>query len=224
MVNFFLPAKGSTASWDPYRRWIFIWRNLFGLHLCTEFQLANCACASGWSCLMNLDLQESNGRFRVAGLVHWSGGAYCVTKHSIQYLFFYGFYFVIGVKAEFMQSTVQCFFLAIIVKWCLWLVLGEKFSSVFLILSHCLNNTVQDQQIRKWFSNIAATKKCAYIGCWKCSWIKVHMANWKHPTDQRTWVTFMQIGSLETPSWYESKMKDTPPSVLRLEISCSSAY
>ena len=29
--------------------------------------------------------------------------------------FFYGFYFAIGVKAEFMHSTVQCFFLAIIV-------------------------------------------------------------------------------------------------------------
>ena len=28
----------------------------FGLSLWTEFKLANCACASGWSCLMNLDL------------------------------------------------------------------------------------------------------------------------------------------------------------------------
>ena len=35
----------------------------FGLSLCTEFQLANCACASGWSCLMNLDLQESKFTF-----------------------------------------------------------------------------------------------------------------------------------------------------------------
>ena len=88
MVNFFLPAKGSTASWDPYRQWILIWRNLFGLHLCTEFQLANCACASGWSCLMNLDLQESNGRFRVAGLVHWNGGAYCVSTLQAILIFF----------------------------------------------------------------------------------------------------------------------------------------
>ena len=30
-----------------------------GLSLSAEFQLANCACASGWSCLMNLDPQES---------------------------------------------------------------------------------------------------------------------------------------------------------------------
>ena len=72
-----------------------------------------------------------------------------VYLHSIQYLFFLWFLLAIGVKAELMQSTVQCFFLAIIVKWCLCLVLGEKFSSVFLILSHCLDNTVQDQQIRK---------------------------------------------------------------------------
>ena len=35
----------------------------FGLSLCTEFQLANCACTSGWSCLMNLDLQESKFTF-----------------------------------------------------------------------------------------------------------------------------------------------------------------
>ena len=27
----------------------------FGLSLWTEFKLANCTCASGWSCLMNLD-------------------------------------------------------------------------------------------------------------------------------------------------------------------------
>ena len=30
----------------------------FGLSLWTEFKLANCACASGWSCLMNLDLRS----------------------------------------------------------------------------------------------------------------------------------------------------------------------
>ena len=29
-----------------------------GLCLWTEFKLANCACASGWSCLMNLDLRS----------------------------------------------------------------------------------------------------------------------------------------------------------------------
>ena len=28
----------------------------FGLSLWTESKLANCACASGWGCLMNLDL------------------------------------------------------------------------------------------------------------------------------------------------------------------------
>ena len=50
----------------------------FGLSLWTEFKLANCACASGWSCLMNLDLRSkfrvtkghlSVCRGRVAGLV-----------------------------------------------------------------------------------------------------------------------------------------------------------
>ena len=30
----------------------------FGLSLWTEFKLANCACVSGWSCLMNLDLRS----------------------------------------------------------------------------------------------------------------------------------------------------------------------
>ena len=30
----------------------------FGLSLWTEFKLVNCACASGWSCLMNLDLRS----------------------------------------------------------------------------------------------------------------------------------------------------------------------
>ena len=29
---------------------------LFGLSLWTELKVANCTCASGWSCLMNLDL------------------------------------------------------------------------------------------------------------------------------------------------------------------------
>ena len=40
----------------------------FGLSLCTEFQLANCACASGWSCLMNFDLKFHLGRLGVAVL------------------------------------------------------------------------------------------------------------------------------------------------------------
>ena len=35
----------------------------FGLSLWTEFKLANCACASGWSCLMNLDLRSKFVRF-----------------------------------------------------------------------------------------------------------------------------------------------------------------
>ena len=30
----------------------------FRLSLWTEFKLTNCACASGWSCLMNLDLRS----------------------------------------------------------------------------------------------------------------------------------------------------------------------
>ena len=30
----------------------------FGLSLWTESKLANCACASRWSCLMNLDLRS----------------------------------------------------------------------------------------------------------------------------------------------------------------------
>ena len=30
----------------------------FGLSLWTEFKQANCACVSGWSCLMNLDLRS----------------------------------------------------------------------------------------------------------------------------------------------------------------------
>ena len=30
----------------------------FRLSLWTEFKLANCACVSGWSCLMNLDLRS----------------------------------------------------------------------------------------------------------------------------------------------------------------------
>jgi len=33
----------------------------FGLSLCMEFQLANCTCASGWSCLMNFDLKFHPG-------------------------------------------------------------------------------------------------------------------------------------------------------------------
>ena len=42
----------------------------FGLSLCTEFQLANCACVSGWSCLTNLGIEVSPfGHFVVAGLV-----------------------------------------------------------------------------------------------------------------------------------------------------------
>ena len=35
------------------------------LSLCAEFKLANCACVSRWSCLMNLDLLSLFGWFRV---------------------------------------------------------------------------------------------------------------------------------------------------------------
>ena len=41
----------------------------FGLSLCTEFQLANCACASGWSCLMNFDLKFHLGLLAVSELL-----------------------------------------------------------------------------------------------------------------------------------------------------------
>ena len=93
----------------------------------------------------------------------WSGGAYCVPEASLKSwqrptlhatLTFYAFtllalytgYKLEGfwVKAEFMQSTVQRFFLAIIVQWCLSLSLERNLHRVFLILSHCLKNTGQD--------------------------------------------------------------------------------
>ena len=115
--------------------------------------------------------------------------------------FFYGFYFasfiywlqswrflskswVHAVNSPMLFSSYNCRMLPL-------LVLGEKSSSVFLILSHCLDNT--DQQIEKWFSNIAATKKCAYIWCWKCSWIKVHCETGNTKVHRST---FIQIGSL----------------------------
>ena len=44
----------------------------FGLILCKGFKLANCACASGWRCLMNLDLlavQVVYSLFRVVDFV-----------------------------------------------------------------------------------------------------------------------------------------------------------
>ena len=50
-----LPGRPSTALGDrrPGNEATF-----FGLSLWTEFKLANCACASGWSCLINLDLHS----------------------------------------------------------------------------------------------------------------------------------------------------------------------
>ena len=115
MVNFFYLKKGSTASWDSYRRWIFIWHNLFwtsSLHRVPAGKL----CMREWVELF--DEPRPSG-------IQWAFQScwpctlkwrciLCIYTPSNTY-FFYGFYFAIGVKAEFMQSTVQCFFLAIIV-------------------------------------------------------------------------------------------------------------
>ena len=68
--------------------------------------------------------------------------------------------------------------------------------------------------------------KCAYTGCWKCSWIGY---NFVHRQNANTKV-HAQINRLEYEAFtqtarfflkakHESKMKDIPPSVLRQEIA-----
>ena len=121
------------------------------------------------------------------------------------------------VKAEFMQSTVQCFFmffLAIIVEWCLGLTLERNLHWVFLILSTASRTQAKTNKCKD-SENDSVTlqprKKVHILGAENVHELSTILCTGKLETlkftDQLEYAAFTQTGSLFSKHQVSMKAK-----------------